>query len=977
MHHLPPLSGASGLTRRALFEWVGASLALAGVGGCAEPPTEQILPYATQPPEVTPGIPRYYATSMVLDGFATGLLVESHVGRPTKIEGNPDHPASLGATGAYEQASILGLYDPHRARALLERGQPRAWSAFLERYGLAAPRSHRWAAAGGAGLHLLLEPTSSPLVAELLGRVRAAYPRAQVHFHAPLAPLSPLEAARRLLGRPLLAQYDLGRADVVVALDADLLASGPFHLRYARQLAERRRVAGPTDGMSRLYVAEATPTPTGVLADHRVRARSAEVHGIALALLAAVVAALGRDAPGGLAAALPRAAGPAAHGDQVRAMARDLTARPGAGLVVAGDRQPPAVHVAAHLVNALLGNVGRTVWWTESPILEAGEPSHGLGPLVDALRAGAVETLVVLEGNPSYTAPADLELPRLLRGVADSVYLGLFENETARDCRWFVPAAHYLESWGDARARDGTLSPVQPLIRPLYGGRTVADVLAVLAGLAGRSTYDLLRETHARRATGDAAAEFEAALREGLVAGSAFPRADARIDLARAPSLLGPAAAPAPEGTLELDLVQDARVYDGRFADNPWLQELPDPMTKLTWDNAALVSPRTAARLGLANEAVVELACRGRTLRAPVLVQPGQADDAVSLALGYGRDGAEAVARGVGVNAFGLFLAGESPFFSGGLALTPVVGREAPPSPVMPPARRPARHRLAVTQPHRSAQGRAIVRRATLAEYREAPRAAPAQPRPVQTLYEPHRYEGVQWGMTIDLTVCSGCSACVVACQAENNVPVVGRDGVLGSREMHWLRIDRYDEGDPDSPAVSMLPMLCQHCERAPCEYVCPVNATVHSPDGLNEQVYNRCIGTRFCSNNCPYKVRRFNWFDYNADRTETQKMAMNPDVTVRARGVMEKCTFCVQRIRRHEIEARIEGRPAPDGGFTTACAQACPTGAIVFGRIDDPRTDVARLRRQPRAYAVLEELGTEPRVRYLARLTNPNPELT
>lgn len=1018
------------IDRRDFLRLVGASIALAGIGGCFEPPREEILPYTIRPPEVTPGVPRYYATTMTLDGYGIGLLAESREGRPTKIEGNPDHPASLGAAGVYEQASVLGLYDPDRARRIREGTRPRTWLDFARRFAPQPPAG----AARGAGLRFLLEPTASPLTAELVARIREAYPEARFHFYAPLASASPLDGARLALGRPLQTQYDFRSADVVLSIDADFLDAGPFGVRHARDFASRRRPRSPTDRMSRLYVVEGGYSITGGMADHRIRVRTDRAGEVLAAVLARVTeagpvpglpGAGAAPAPDDLAAASRAVRAPDVDAAVLDTIARDLRAHPGRSIVLAGDGQPPEVHAMAHALNALLGNVGRTVWYNEPPLLDAGEPSHSLAPLVEEMRAGTVRTLLILGGNPIYDAPADLDFAGALRRVPETVYLGLHENETAALASWFVPALHYLEVWGDARAWDGTASLVQPLISPLYDGRSVDDVLAVFLGETNRSVYALLRE-HWRRTTGLEGEAFDAfwndALRRGVIPGTGSPRVDAEVqwgallqDLARSHPLaaMAPPSAPSapPSATrppastagaaagarsgapVLVTFRRDPAVHDGRFANNAWLQEFPDPLTRLTWGNAALLSPATAARLGIRTGDLVEIRYPVRTAQTaqieqteladrarpagpadrtapppvvhlPAYLLPGHAEDEVSLHLGYGRAGAEATARGVGTNVYPIRTTA-SPYFAAGAELRRVAPAGAP---GVPP--------LAVTQDALTQEGRPIALATTLARYRADPDLAAGERGPPPSLHDAFEYdEGDQWAMAIDLSACTGCGACVVACQAENNTPVVGAEGVRRGREMHWLRIDRYFDDEGGEPDVVFQPMLCQHCERAPCEYVCPVNATVHSPDGLNEMVYNRCIGTRFCSNNCPYKVRRFNWFDYNAEMPETVALQKNPDVTVRARGVMEKCTFCVQRIRRAQIAAAAEGRRVRPGEVRTACQQTCPTEAIVFGSLTDPDEELLRRLRDPRRYVVLHELGTRPRVRYLAKLTNPAPE--
>jgi MoCo/4Fe-4S cofactor protein with predicted Tat translocation signal len=960
---------SNGMSRRSFVQLLGASIALAGLGGCLERPREKILPYVSSPPELTPGVAQYYATSMVLGGYATGLLVESHAGRPTKIEGNPDHPASLGAAGVYEQGSVLQLYDPHRARVARRGSAALSWEKFA---GSVFPASlRRQVGARGAGLRFLLEPTASPLIAGLVSRLRQLYPDAGFHFYAPLTPSEPATAATMAFGRTLQPVYDFQKAEVVLAVDADFLSAMPFHLRYAHDFAERRRIHGPGDSMNRLYAIESAFSPTGSIADHRLRARAASIPALATSLLAQVGSAHGlwpEQLPGEIRSRLEQLRVDAEHRRWVEAVAGDLATHRGRSVVIAGEREPAIVQLIAHLLNSALGNGGRTVRYIEPPLQGYGSSSATLSALVDAMKAGEVNTLAVLEGNPSYNSPAALEFARWFRQVPNSVYLGLYENETGTDAKTFIPALHYLEAWGDARAYDGTASLIQPLISPLYGGKTPADLLAAFLGEAETSVHERLRQTWKERdARRDFEAYWDAALQRGVLPDTAEKPVTPTLNgqgIAKTFESLSDGDG-SEEGNLELVFLPDPKVYDGSFANNAWLQELPDPSTKLTWDNAALLSPATAAKLGVATGDMLDLTATDGRLHAPALVAPGHADDSISIHLGYGRRAdTEPVARGVGFDAYRLWNSSDRYVLTGVTASRMLEGSS------------PVRHPLAATQTHWAMEGRPVVLEATLQEYRDHPDFTWPEKGRTLSLYQPQQYTGNQWAMVIDQNLCTGCGGCVVACQAENNIPVVGKEGVLNSREMHWLRIDRYFTGPADDPEVVAQPMLCQHCEQAPCEYVCPVSATKHSPDGLNEMVYNRCVGTRFCSNNCPYKVRRFNWFDYNAHVSETEAMSKNPDVTVRARGVMEKCTFCVQRIREAEIDAQIAGQPTHAGQFTTACAQACPTQAIVFGSLTDPNSPVAKLGSEPRGYAVLHELGTEPRVRYLARITNPNPAL-
>jgi molybdopterin-containing oxidoreductase family iron-sulfur binding subunit len=939
--HLPLSSDTPLLRRRELL--LASAAAFAAGPACARARGEKILPYNRPPRGLLPGVPRYYATTLTLDGFATGVLVLSHDGRPTKIEGNPDHPASLGAAGLFEQAAVLELYTPDRARAPRSPAGPADLDTVSARF--SAPRADH-----GAGLRFLLGQETSPLLGDLVSRVRARFPAARFTFLPGLHPGSALAGARAALGAPALPLLDLGRAGVILALDDDLLASGPFALRYARQFAGRRRVSGPDEEMNRLYAVETAPSPTGMIADHRILRRPSEIGPFA-ARLAAAVDRL-RPGPPAVRAALARFAAP---DPLIEALAGDLL--DGGGVVSVGSGQPPAVHALGQLLNVLLGRPD-AAWNIAPPLLGAGDAEQDLPALLAEIDAGKVDTLAVLAPDPAFTLPPDCELPARLRRVRDVLYLAPAEDVTASLAGWVVPAAHALESWGDAAAWDGTLSLQQPLIEPLHGGRTAAEILALFAGDARPEGRRLLADAWTRRRPGDFAAFWPRALTTGVIPDSAAPR----LDLPLQPDSLARAVAslPARAEELEVRFAPSPTLHDGRFAGNPWLVEHPQPMTKLSWDNAALVGPATAARLGLHTEDLVDLSLEGRRVRAPVLVVPGHADDAVTVHLGWGRPGTEA-----GFDANRL-RSSASPTFAAGLGIHPVRG---------------ARHTLARSQLQLRAEGRPVAPFATLEEFRDRGVVAEELRGAEPSLYASpkSRTEGEQWAMTIDTTICTGCSACVAACQAENNIPVVGKDDVARGRIMHWLRIDTYLHGPDEAPGAVHEPMLCQHCEMAPCEYVCPVNATEHSDDGLNEMVYNRCVGTRFCSNNCPYKVRRFNWFDYQSDRAENRgavTLQRNPDVTVRQRGVMEKCTYCVQRIREVEIHARVEGRAIRPGEVVTACQQACPTEAIQFGSLSHAGTRMVAWRAEPRSFEVLHELGTRPRTVYLARIDNPNPEI-
>ncbi len=934
--------------RRQFLRLMGASLALAGVSACTKQPPEQIVPYVRAPEEIVPGKPLFFATAIPLGGIATGVLVESHMGRPTKVEGNPDHPASLGGTSAFAQAAILGLYDPDRSQTVTQSGDIRSWSAFLDALRTAIePRRP----VKGRGIRILTETITSPALGRQLQDLIAELPAAIWHQYEPATRDEVRQGARLAFGRIVSTHYDIGKANVILSLGSDFLSSGPGWVRYAHDFAARRRVRGTSTSMNRLYVVESVPTNTGAKADHRLPLRPRDIEVMAMAM-AAEVGVRGAAAPS-LDAGLRRWAGEAV---------KDLVANRGASLVAIGDEMPASVHALGHAINQALGNTGATLIHTEPVEVSPFDQTESLRELVADMNAGRVEVLLILGGNPVYNAPADLRFADALTQVGFSAHLGLHEDETSARCAWHVPEAHVLESWGDARAYDGTASIIQPLIAPLYGGHSAHDVLGAMSTAAVRSPRDLVHDYWVSQAAAmdviDPEAFWRRSLRDGFVSGTAFAPLSVTVGDIHVPS---PAALTT---SSELDVVirTDPTVHDGRFANNGWLQELPKPLTKLTWENSVQVGPATAKRLGIANEDVVELRSANRTITGPAWIVPGQAENTVLVHLGYGRTRAGHVGGGVGFNAYTIRRS-TSPWGSTDALIV----------------RTGARHRLASTQLHHNMDGRAIVRSATIDEYARNPRVMqedePAPPRTL-TLYPEHQYKGYAWGMAVDLNSCIGCNACVVACQAENNVAVVGKEQVLRGREMQWIRVDTYYEGGPENPRTLHQPVMCQQCENAPCELVCPVGATVHSDEGLNDMVYNRCVGTRYCSNNCPYKVRRFNFLLYQDWVTPSLKMARNPDVTVRSRGVMEKCTYCVQRINHAKIAAEEEGRPVRDGDITTACEGACPAQAIVFGNINDPASRVSKLKAESLNYSLLGELNTRPRTTYLGTLRNPNPAM-
>jgi len=932
------------LDRRELMKVMAASAAFAGLSGCTKLPTQKIVPYVRQPEEIIPGKPLFYATAVTLGGVATGVLVESHMARPTKMEGNPDHPGSLGASDSFGQASILGLYDPDRSQAEIRDGRIGSWAAFQNDLSLALGAEK---ANSGAGLRLLTGTITSPTLADQIATFLKGFSGAKWVQYESITRDNVREGAKIAFGEYVNTVYRVDQADVVLTLDSDFLTVGPGSIRYAREFARKRRAEDEHSKMNRLYSVESTPTNTGAMADHRLRMRAGEIEGFARAL----AIELGLNTVAGPASA------PQVPGGWIASLARDLKQHPGATLIVVGDQQPPMVHALAHAMNQALGNFDKTVYFTEPIEASPSRQWDSMGELAADIRSGSVTTLLILGGNPAYDAPADLGFKDLLPKVAFTARLGLYEDETSELCHWHIPQAHDLEAWGDARAYDGTVSVIQPLIAPLYGGKSAHDFLVLLNGQSSKTGHDLVHDYWQSQKTNVTRfdAFWEKTLRDGVVADTAFSAKQVSIK-----SGIGVQAPVAATPGLEIVFRPDPTIWDGRFANNGWLQELPKPLSKLTWDAVAMFSPKTAERLGLKSEQAIELKYQGRTIVGPVWVMPGHADESVTVFLGYGRTRAGRVGTSMGFDA-GWIRPYAAPWIGTGLEVRKT-GAKWP---------------LAATQTHNSMEGREPIRVATLDEYAKDPVFAQTevQKNPL-SLYPDVKYEGNAWGMAIDLNSCTGCGGCVVACQAENNIAVVGKTEVATGRAMHWIRIDRYFEGDADGPNTYHQPLMCVHCEDAPCEVVCPVGATVHSSEGLNEMIYNRCVGTRYCSNNCPYKVRRFNFRLYSDWETPSLFGMRNPNVSVRSRGVMEKCSYCVQRINAVKIEAEKQDRPVRDGEIVTACQQSCPSEAIVFGNINDPQSKVSLLKAKNRSYKLLEELNTRPRTSYLARLRNPNPEI-
>jgi MoCo/4Fe-4S cofactor protein with predicted Tat translocation signal len=948
------------VSRRGFLKVMGASLGLAGMTSCVRLPLEPIVPYVRQPENVIPGRPKYYATAVTLGGYASPVLVESHLGRPTKIEGNDLHPASLGGTDIFTQASILTMYDPDRSQSVISLGDQRAMKDFLAaiRGPLSAQKTLQ-----GAGIRILTTTTTSPTLADQLRAFLKTYPQAKWHVWDPVNRDNVLEGAKLAFGQPVETRYDLSKADVIVSLDADFLYAGfPGNTKYIRDFASRRN---PDSGnMNRLYVIESTPSSTGAKADHRAPTRSSDVGFFSDLLLGSLNKTLSTIA--GKPGSDQDASGPGA----IRIpLLKDLQSHGGTSVVIVGDHQAAEAHAAAHALNQILGNVGKTVFYTDPVDANPVNQTESIKDLVADMRGGKVDLLIILGGNPAYDAPADLNFADALKNsnIPLRIHHGLYQDETAELCQWHVNATHELESWGDSRAYDGTVSIVQPLIAPLYDGKSAMEFVALLSGQADANGYNLTRAYWQKQHSG---ADFEQfwrkSLHDGWIESTMFaPK-----------SITAKAAVPwsysADPNTIELNIRRDPTIYDGQFSNNGWLQELPKPMSKLTWDNAVQIGPKMAARLQVEVNDVVELELNGKKIQGPVWIQAGHPDNSVTITLGYGRKRAGRVGTAQGFNAYELRTT-TSPWIASGVKINKTGDA----------------YKLASTQGMQSMETpngdvRPLVRETSLEEYKKEPNFAKEDEVPKElTLYEPYPYdkEDYAWGMAIDLNACVGCNNCMLACQSENNIAVVGKEQTHIGRHMHWIRIDTYYEGDRDNPRAFFQPVPCMQCENAPCEVVCPVGATNHSTEGLNDMVYNRCVGTRYCSNNCPYKVRRFNFLLFSDWDTEQYKMMRNPDVTVRSRGVMEKCTYCIQRISEHRIDAETasvrEGKKVMVGDeLQTACQQSCPAGAIVFGNINDPNSKVSKWKAQARNYSLLGDLNTRPRTTYLAEVRNPNPEL-
>ncbi len=969
--------------RRRFMQLMAASFSLAGAAGCRWE-EDKLVPMTRRPEGMIPGVPRYYRTATELGGVGVPLQVKTFDGRPIKVDGNPAHPASRGRSGVFTQALVLDMYDPDRSQGPAKQGgsglEDSSWEEFDK---FALKHFVELSKEQGKGLFVVAERSASETVKDMKERFAQAFPEANWFEYSPVNGDNVGMGALQAFKFDVRTHVDLTKAEVVLCLDADPLAGAADSVRLAADFGTAR---SPEQGrMNRLWAVESSLSPTGIQADHRLALRTPQIGALAVALETLISAGVGesptQDKP---AAAFLEDAKVSKF---VAALVKDLLAAKGKSVVIVGDNQPAPVHALAHRLNHLLQNVGSTVTYTT--YRSDASTGHRRGLQLLSAKAAELKTLVILGGNPVYTAPGDVDFAAIVKGAATSIHLSLHRDETSKACTWHVPMSHPLEQWGEYRAFDGSTLIGQPTIEPLFGGRSIIEFLANITRDSERDPQQLIRRALAAKVPSDA--HWKRAVHDGFVANTA----DAPVDttLAEFPKLsmgkAGLSGIDAGEAELEVTFASDPKVYDGRYANNAWLQELPDPVMKLTWDNAAFINPKTAEKLGIEDSTLITISVGEKSVTLPALMTPGQALGSIRLVLGYGRTDAGVVGGAsspknadpvdpVGVNVYPLrTLMGWD--YVTGVKVTPTgkkfkLATTQDKHPMDDIGRQGTQERLPL-----------LVRQDTFANFQEKPdhiQHMVHHPPLLSLWHEPTSYEGYKWGMTIDLNKCTGCNSCVVACNAENNIPVVGKSQVLMGREMHWMRIDRYWQGDnPDEPEqVHNQPVLCQHCEHAPCEQVCPVGATMHSSEGLNDMAYNRCIGTRYCSNNCPYKVRRFNYFNYSLplkdDRNEIQRMAQNPEVTVRFRGVMEKCSFCVQRIQNTKIVAKNARRKVKEDEVTSACQDACPTGAIIFGDLNNPKSSVTSSANSPRNYALLEELNIRPRVTYLGRITNPHPDL-
>ncbi len=968
------------VTRRNFMKIMGASLALAGVAGCSiRKPFQKVFPYASAPEHYVPGKSVYYATAMSVGNEAIGLLVESHDGRPTKIEGNPAHPSSFGAIKAIHQASVLQLYDPDRLQTILHNGVEASLSQFEE---WIKEDAAYYSENKGEGLVILTETIPSPTYHRLLTLFQEKYPKSHIFNYDPINNDTQLQGVYEATGQYLTPDYQLNNADIIVALDSDFLGVDPNSIAYTKAFS-KRRVPEAVEGMNRLYAFESHHTSTGSMADHRIRMKTSDIEPMLWAL-AEKLSQCGLALPSDIAALVKNGAkrGKGLISDkQVDLIATDLLSHRGRSAVIAGPKQPKTVHSLVYILNQALGNHGKTIQlhpsYIHSPI-KPGSTVSSMLELSQLIRAKRVRTLLILGGDPVYTAPADSQFADLIKSVDQSVYISLFKNATGLSSNWTIPAMHYLETWSDITSINGTVAVGQPLLSPIYD-TSVSNIefLGHWLGLS-KDAHTLVQETWKTEVI-DFDEKWKKWLHGGILRGPQKGAPSSAYHNSGLTRSLEEAFSRKPAPGLELSFYPDAKVLDGRFINNGWLAELPDPVTKLTWDNAALISPKTATKYGVKSGDMVVLSIENRTITLPAFIEPGHADDSVSLFLGYGQKHAGRIGQDMGFDVYPLRTSAEMSMASG--CILKATGDF---------------YKLATTQEHGSMEGRPLYREGDIEEYEHHPEFAKEMEEVASqtALFKERDYkEGYQWGLSIDLSRCTGCNACMIACQSENNIPIVGKKQVLMGREMHWIRLDRYYEGPPEDAKLVKQPVTCLQCENAPCEPVCPVAATVHSNDGLNDMAYNRCVGTRYCANNCPAKVRRFNFLDFHATNPQsikndrhhlfdlfrvpatTVQEQFNPNVTVRMRGVMEKCTYCIQRINEGRNRANNENRLLYDGEVKTACMQTCPADAIVFGNILDPKSEVAKQRASGRQYEILGTLFLKARTTYMAAIKNPNPK--
>ena len=951
----------NGFSRRKFLGMMGASIALAGLAGCRRP-IEKIIPYVIAPEEIVPGIPNFYATSMQRGLDAIGFVVENHEGRPTKIEGNKKHSSSLGKTDSFAQAEILNLYDPDRSKNVIRNGTLVPLQDFLTTW---SKLYDKYINTGGIGLAVISEISVAPTFTRLKKEFHKTFPKAKWIVYNPISDENIVRGIEIATGKTALSVYDFEKAKVIVSLDSDFLLLESGSVKNSIGFANGRRVKSEHDKMNRLYVAESAMSVTGGMADHRIKVKNSDIGNFATEI-AIEMNKQGMNVPGTSSLTSKFKF----DKNFIKELVTDLIKNRGKSLVVAGRTQSTQVHVLVNAINSSLDNLGKTVSFynIEKSLL----PNSN--DLVDLTKSDNTSTLIMIGTNPIYSATKNLQIKELLKNIQNTIQLSSHFDETSEHVEWHINQAHFLEEWNDTQSSDGTIGITQPQILPLFNGISNIELLGIILSGKLEKGYDLVQNTWKNILATDFNNSWNKTLHDGLYSKKKNLARNLAVNDNRLNNYLAANPPSNIKNKIELVLKPSASTFDGSFANNGWMQEMPNPVSKLTWDNAAQMSYHTAAALGVKNEDVVMISNGDEYVLLPVWILPGQANDSISVELGYGRTRIGRIGNNVGQNTYKLMNSNGNYLVNN--VLISKIGATYP---------------LACTQDNHGMNGDKLadtaiqkrlpmlIREATISEYKNYPdfaKHAVHHP-PLKSMWEEFEYtESPQWGMTIDLNVCTGCNTCSTSCQSENNIPVIGKREVRMGREMHWIRLDRYFSGDPDDPDVVIQPVACQHCEMAPCEQVCPVTATTHSEDGLNGMTYNRCVGTRYCANNCPYKVRRFNFFNYAKDLPDIVQMARNPDVTVRFRGVMEKCTYCVQRINSAKIQAKNEKRKIQDGDIVVACQQSCPTEAITFGNILDTDSDVSKSRQNNRNYALLGELNTKPRTIYQARIRNPNPSL-